>query len=314
MPPAARMQLSLAALILCTQRSVALAPATATLGKRVRPPTSARANLIDVPDNDELLAYWARHEAKWERPLRLLDVRAAWCAGELDGILPSGRPSRAATSERMISLGRALDLVAANELQCRRRFRSSSPDELRPRWGRVTARRDKLRAEGKWETVVAESERYRAYQKSLTDGDVEGADASPAFSRAVATALSPALKQIARQRNSAEGGYTAALAELLESAGTEPDERWLTAALLADVEEEIGVLAARADAKARLPTEAKSVDESEAGRDVGDAGFGGLFGVAAALLAVALQQTLGGGGSDVPPPAGSLERAMDLFN
>ena len=51
--------------------------------------------------------------------------------------------------------------------------------------------------------------------------------------------LSPALKAAAGQRNRSDGGLNLAIAELLETAGDTPAERWLTAVLLAELEGEV---------------------------------------------------------------------------
>ena len=193
---------------------------------------------------DELERYWAAHGAKWKRPCEMLDVRAAWNAGELDGIMPSGRESRQ-SKDRMISVARALELYDEDKLSVRRRFRNSKPEELLPRWKKICARRASLQEQGGWATAVVESEKRRDFQRALIEGEVESADASPAASRAVASMLSPALKAAAKQRNKADGGVLSAMAALQETAGDDVDERWLTAALLADLEAEVSEIEAR---------------------------------------------------------------------
>jgi hypothetical protein len=45
----------------------------------------------------------------------MFDVSAAWSCGELDGILPSGSPSRIAT-DRMLTLPRALELFEEEKI------------------------------------------------------------------------------------------------------------------------------------------------------------------------------------------------------
>ena len=50
--------------------------------------TMLRAKTRAVDPLDELEAYWQAHGAKWKRTLEILDVRAAWQAGECDGVLP----------------------------------------------------------------------------------------------------------------------------------------------------------------------------------------------------------------------------------
>jgi hypothetical protein len=268
----------------------------------------------------EFLAYWKAHGGKWKTPLRLLDVSTAYELGDLDGILPSGAPSRVKSSERMLTLGRAVELFEKGELQVRKRFRSMTPVDMAPRWDRVMATRARLRAAGTWADIVTDSDRARAYQRARVRGEVEDADASPAVSRVVATVLSPALKAAAAQRSRADGGLSLALAELLETAGDTPAERWLTAVLLAELESEVAELveaARRAEeeeenglgAGSRRRKAAPSFAEVEAQRDVEQANQLGLVGVAAAVgIGLTLLSMAGGGGDD-----DALQRTLDLM-
>jgi len=255
---------------------------------------------------EEFLAYWRAHSAKWQTPLQMLDVSAAWASGELDGIFPSGRQSRAATSERMLTLGRAVELFEKGELQVRRRFRKMTPEEMAPRWDRVMATRARLRAAGTWSEIVRESDKARAYERALVRGEVEDDKASPAISRVVAMILSPALKAAAAQRSRADGGMRLAFAELLEAAGDSPPERWLTAVLLAELESEVTKLESASPA----PTK-PSFAEQEDMRDVEQANLFGAVGVGAAVaigLAQVFGRGIGGGGAD-----DSLQRTLDLM-
>eukprot|EP00908_Phaeocystis_cordata_P007874 Transcript_18546.p1 GENE.Transcript_18546~~Transcript_18546.p1 ORF type:complete len:272 (-),score=86.99 Transcript_18546:164-979(-) len=269
-----------------------LLPLLATLPPR--PPLRCRSLTMDA--EQDALAYWEAYGAAWDRPLKTLDVQAAWNCGELDGILPSGRLSRA-SKERLLTLGRALELFESDQLQVRRRFRNLKvPEELAPRWERVVARRTAMQADGRWDAVLNEGERYRQ--------NVIREQASPlGVSRAVAGALigSPV---------SAERG---AFAALLATAGIDAEERWLTAALLADFEAEVNGLEA-APRPARLST---SFAEREAERDLEEARSFGVTGVLAGLLFGALTNWYivgylgggegGGGGAD------GLEKALDLL-
>ena len=124
--------------------------------------------------------YWQAHGAKWKRTMEILDVRAAWQAGECDGVLPSGKRSRAAAQEKLVDVARALELYDADELQIRRRFRNATPSELLPRWTKIIAERDRLQDEGAWDAAVVQSEQRREFQQSIVKGEVESADASPA--------------------------------------------------------------------------------------------------------------------------------------
>ena len=118
-------------------------------------------------------------------------------------------------------------------------------------WARIIETRSKLQADKSWDKVVEESDKARAYEKALVEGEVESEDASPAASRFVATLLSPALKAAAAQRARADGGIRKEYAKLQQSAGADAAERWLTAALLAELESEASKLEpapAKADA------------------------------------------------------------------
>ena len=247
-----------------------------------------------APLGDEVEAYWAKHGSKWRRPLALLDVRAAWVAGELDGVLPSGRPSRGASDERLISVAQAIELFDRDVVQIRRRFRNATPADLAPRYERVAAARLALQRAGTWATAVVEAEKRRAFDRAMVEGDVEAEDASPAASRAVATVLSPLLKAAANARNQADGGSLLAMAELLEAAGDDVDERWVTGALLADFEAEVQKIEPRAKAPQTYSA------TSDAARDEADGASGALLGVGLAVVAIVAQQLLsassGGGG------------------
>ena len=272
--------------------------------------------------DDELNAYWQKHETKWRRPLRLLDVFSAWNIGELDGVLPSGNPSRTAQSERMLTLSRAIELFDEGKLDVRSRYRSLSVDELKPRWARIIETRSKLQADKSWDKVVEESDKARAYEKALVEGEVEAEDASPAASRFVATLLSPALKAAAAQRARADGGIRKEYAKLQQSAGADAAERWLTAALLAELESEASKLepaTAKADASPSKSTFDFKAREAE--RDLEQANFGGLLGVGLALVAGVLflvdwEAVLNGGGEFYWQPADTrsgLDKALDLM-
>ena len=224
-------------------------------------------------------------------------------------VLPSGADSRVATSERMLTLGRAIELFETEELQVRRRFRNMTPTEMAPRWDRVMATRARLQAAGTWDDIVRESDKARAFERAKVRGDVEDADASPALSRFVTTLVSPALKAAATQRNRADSGIRLAIAELLETAGDTPAERWLTAVLLAELEGEVAELPRAAPDDAAAPP---SFAQQEAQRDVAQANSFGLIGVGAAVFLVFAQALLGGledgsGGGD------ALQRTMDLM-
>lgn len=273
---------------------------------------AAEAGALDA----ELLAYWSAHGAAWQAPLRKLDVRAAWSCGELDGVLPSGRASRVAGGERLLTLARALELFESDELQVRRRFRSMTAEDMAPRWSRVVDDRAALQASGRWEEVVVESDAARRFARARLEGSVEEADASPALSRAMVTVLSPALKAAARQRDKADGGLELSLARLMSDAGVDPAERWLTAKLLAEIDAEIDSLpAARPAPPSRWASGAAGGHPSstgEAERDVGQAASMGAFGVAAALAVLLLQMLARSGGGGGGAQSG-LEATLDLM-
>jgi hypothetical protein len=192
----------------------------------------------------------------------------------------------------------------------RRRYRNMRLEELRPRWMRVVEIRKKLQSEQRWEQIVQESDRYRAFMQAYVEGDVEEEEASPVLSRYVATFFSPALKLAANQRSKADGGMKRALAELINSAGSDAEERWLTAALLADIESDASSLPV-VQTKATSP----SFAEIEAERDLQVSSQSGLLGVGLALVAgiiwiidwPILLQSLDETGST------SLERTLNLL-
>jgi hypothetical protein len=284
----------------------------------------------DVPAQ-EMLAYWQAHEAKWQTPLRMLDVCAAWGCGELDGVLPSGKASRTEI-ERFLTLARALELFEEGKVDVRRRYRNLRVDELRPRWDRVVATRAKLRADNSWDKVIAESDKARRFDLAQVRGEVEDEDASPAISRAVATLLSPALKAAASQRSRADGGVRRAYAELCEAAGEDAAERWLTAALLAELEQEAASLPSvssrnEADgASSSSPSSSSSKFDfaaRETERDLEQAEFSGYFGVGLALVAGLLWIVDWGAVFSSPGPGdfawtpydmrSGMEKALDLM-
>jgi len=242
-----------------------------------------QASSKESPERNDITieSYWEENSAKWEKTLRILDVRASWKSGSLNGILPSGNSSRGAPNDRLISLPRALELFEANEqtFPVRRRFRQMKLEEFRPRWDAVMSKRSIVRMKGQWEVAVDESEKYRTYEKSLVEGKVESADASPAYSRVVAKILSPALGAAARQRTRADGGVKATQVDLLESAGNTAEERWITAALLAELETELETIP-----MAQTVTQGSSFASQEAERDIEDAGSGALYGIITAAL------------------------------
>ena len=265
--------------------------AAGTLRWRAAAKTMLHAKTRAIHPLDELEAYWQAHGAKWKRTLEILDVRAAWQAGECDGVLPSGKRSRAAAQEKLVDVARALELYDSDELQIRRRFRNATPSELLPRWTKVIEERNRLQDEGAWDAAVVQSEQQREFQQSIVKGEVESADASPALSRAVATALSPVLKAAANTRNKADGGQLLELNKLQETAGSDAAERWLTAALLASLETDVAELEPRAAAPQSFRER-----EDELATEEG-IGFAGL-GVGLALVTIVAQNVFFGGGGD----------------
>ena len=245
---------------------------------------------------DGALGYWEAYGAAWERPLRTLDVQAAWSCGELDGILPSGRASRTST-DRLLTLARALQLFESGDLPVRRRFRNHAASELAPRWERVVARRAAMQAEGRWDEVLREGEQYR--QRVIRQ---QTSPLGP-LSRAVAGGFRP------------EPPERGAFAELLSTAGDDAEERWLTAALLADFEAEVSSLpAAAAPAPARSYSAGFAAREAE--RDVEEARAFGASGVVAGLLLGGLLNWYVVGYLGARPDGGvadGLERSLDLL-
>ncbi|KAJ1445716.1 hypothetical protein M885DRAFT_592153 [Pelagophyceae sp. CCMP2097] len=264
------------------------------------PSAVAPSEAASAASSSELADYWAAHGALWQPVLRSYDVRAAWLSGELDGILPSGATSRDKAGERFIALAKAIELFDAGKIDVRRRFRGAAAADVEARWQRVAARRQQLRSAGTWAKAVSESEKTRAYEAALIAGNVESADASPAAARAVATLLSPALRAAANQRNKADGGVLLALSELQATAGATADERWLTASLLADLEQEVALLAPRAKEPQSYSKQA------DAARDEADGNGGALIGVAAAVAVFVVQQLLFNSGGAPPDPSGGL--------
>ena len=138
---------------------------------------------------------------------------------------------------------------------------------------------------------------------------------TPRVTRAVEAIISPALRAAAKQRSRADGGLASACAELLEKAGRDQAERWLTAALLADIENEIATLPA-----AKPPPPRSSFAAREAERDVEEAQSFGVYGIVAGLVFGAVINYVvvsngwypggGGGGGE----AGGLEAALDLLS
>ena len=234
--------------------------------------------------------YWEAFGAAWDRPLRTLDVQAAWSCGELDGILPSGRPSRSST-DRLLTLARALQLYESGDLPVRRRFRNHAASELAPRWERVVARRAAMQADGRWDEILREGEQYR---------------------QRINSPLGAASRAVSFRPESAERG---AFAELLSTAGDDAEERWLTAALLADFEAEVNSLpAAPAPAPARSFSSGFAAREAE--RDVEEAQGFGVSGVVAGLLFGGLLNWYIVGYLGARPDGGvadGLERSLDLL-
>ena len=234
--------------------------------------------------------YWEAFGAAWERPLRTLDVQAAWSCGELDGILPSGKPSRSST-DRLLTLARALQLYESGDLPVRRRFRNHAASELAPRWERVVARRAAMQADGRWDEILREGEQYR---------------------QRINSPLGAASRAVSFRPESAECG---AFAELLSTAGDDAEERWLTAALLADFEAEVNSLpAAPAPAPVRSFSAGFKAREDE--RDEEEAQAFGVSGVVAGLLFGGLLNWYIVGYLGARPDGGvadGLERSLDLL-
>ena len=292
-------------LALCVLLSLSFSSSSFTF----RPPLLAStrrtvSTLVATESDPELEVYWKSHGDKWAVPLRLLDVRAAWACGELDGILPSGKASRVETGARMLTLSNAVELFESGGLAVRRRFRGMTAEELAPRWSRVVQTRASLKASGRWDDVIVESEKVRSFEKSLVEGSVEDEDASPLASRVVATVLSPALRAAAKQRDRADGGIKLGLATLMASAGEDAAERWLTAALLAELENEADSLK---PAKPAAPSSTFAATEAQ--RDVEQAQGMGVYGLLAGLTVVLLQALLLGAGGE----QSSLESTLDLM-
>ena len=281
----------------------------------------SRAPRMAADADDELNAYWQKHETKWRRPLRLLDVFSAWNIGELDGVLPSGNPSRTAQSERMLTLSRAIELFDEGKLDVRSRYRSLSVDELKPRWARIVETRSKLQAIklGHGRRGVGQGARVREGARRGR-GRVGGrvacrltlcGDAALARAQSGRGAARPA-----------DGGIRKEYAKLQQSAGADAAERWLTAALLAELESEASKLEpapAKADASPSKST--CDFNAREAERDLEQANFGGLLGVGLALVAGVLflvdwEAVLNGGGEFYWQPADTrsgLDKALDLM-
>lgn len=200
--------------------------------------------------DDELATYWAAHNAKWSKTLSHFDVRFAWSIGSLDGILPSGHRSSEAPTQRLISLPQALEMFEAEEprIKVRRKFRDMNAEELRPRWEKVISKRAELMKGPRpaWPREVQDAEKTILLERSLVDGNilplVEAVERPPPYAEASAWLLTPLLKVKAEQRNQADGGVKAAQVILLETAGDDPTERWLTAELLNELESELANL------------------------------------------------------------------------
>ena len=234
--------------------------------------------------------YWEAFGVAWDLPLRTLDVQAAWSCGELDGILPSGKPSRSST-DRLLTLARALQLYESGDLPVRRRFRNHAASELAPRWERVVARRAAMQADGRWDEILREGEQYR---------------------QRINSPLGAASRAVSFRPESAECG---AFAELLSTAGDDAEERWLTATLLADFEAEVNSLPpAPAPAPARSFSAGFKAREDE--RDEEEAQAFGVSGVVAGLLFGGLLNWYIVGYLGARPDGGvadGLERSLDLL-
>merc|ERR1719379_1784149 len=133
--------------------------------------------------------------------MRMLDVSVAYRSGELNSILPSGKPSRVPSSEPLMTLGRAIELFDKGEVQVRRRFRNLQPVEWVPRWERAVATRARLQAAGQWEAIVAESEMARQHECAAVRG--EEAPSSP---RIVMSVEPLARKATTAMKNQMDGG------------------------------------------------------------------------------------------------------------
>ena len=76
-------ELQLVSCFVLTSSSYARKPASFSRRTRIMLQSSEE-------DDVSLETYWEENSAKWEKTLRILDVKAAWQAGSLNGILPSG--------------------------------------------------------------------------------------------------------------------------------------------------------------------------------------------------------------------------------
>jgi hypothetical protein len=208
--------------------------------------------------DEEFAAYWRAHKAKWETPMRLLDVNVAYRSGELNSILPNGQPSRVPSGEPLMTLGKAVELFDDGKVQVRRRFRNLQPVEWVPRWDRAVATRARLQAMGNWEMIALESEKAREYENAMVRGEMEKAEGSSGGIRMSVEAAGR--KASANFQNQVDGGIRLAFAELLETAGETPEERLLSAVLLAEFKNEAEALTfeARLKAAAARAAEAKA--------------------------------------------------------
>ena len=141
---------------------------------------SAARSPLRMAGQAEHVEFWTKYEYSWRTPLRLLDVKTALSAGECDGVLPSGRPSRGAPDEQLLSLGTAYALFEEDKLSVRRRFRSMTAAELLPRWEAVAAKREALQSQGGgiWDQAVREVDTATAAQRALLEGDYDKARAA----------------------------------------------------------------------------------------------------------------------------------------
>ena len=196
-------------------------------------PHSENAPAVDAapetsldPVDAECDAYWAKYADRWERPLTVLDVRAALEKREL--------------SEGAPSVKVALERLERGEIQVRRRYRGLDARALRPRWRAVAARRARVQRGGggasAWDAELARSEQERIAAEAVFTGQrappaAEGAEGAPgdapggAPGGALGAALGLALRTFM-------GNGTTAPALALMAAGENPEERWLTAALV----------------------------------------------------------------------------------